>query len=332
MKVLVTGASGFVGSAVVRALLGQGSSVKALVRSTSLLDNLCDLDVERVTGDLRDAQSLERALQGCELAFHVAADYRLWVPDPEVMYDINVRGSERLLRAAASAGVERVVYTSSVATLGFSPAGPADEDTPVDEKHIIGHYKQTKFLAEQTVRRTADELGLPLIIVNPSSPFGPGDIKPTPTGQIVLDTLCGRMPAFVDTGLNVCHVDDIAQGHLLALEHGRVGERYILGGENLTLEAILGLIADAAGLRRPSIRIPNGVAMIAAVAAETWSRVAGGEPRITRDAVRMARRKMYFSSRKAREELGFAPRPAKVAIEDAVHWFSKQRASTELSA
>jgi len=330
MKVLVTGANGFVGSAVVRRLLGQQFTVRALVRPGSESGNLPLADIECVTGDLRDAASLRAALRGCTAVFHVAADYRLWVPDPETMYDINVRGTERLLEAALEQHIERIVYTSSVATLGHTADGsPADERTPVHIDDMIGHYKRSKYLAEEAVHRMVGERDCPVVIVNPSTPIGPGDIKPTPTGRIIRDALLGRMPAYVDSGLNIVHVDDVAAGHIAALRHGRIGRRYVLGGDNLSLQSLLAGIAGFAGRRPPRLRIPHNVAMGAAWLAETWARLSGATPGITRDGVRLSRRKMYFSSARAERELGYSARPAHHAIEDAVHWWLERLAMNQ---
>ena len=248
MKSLVTGANGFVGSSVVRCLLEAGHEVCCLVRPKSNQNNLKGLSVEILEGDLRNTISLKNAIRNCENLFHVAADYRLWVPDPEIMYDINVKGTKELILAAFESGVSRIVYTSSVATLGLNLDGnPANENTPSSFENMIGHYKQSKFLAEQQVLHLTNKYQLPLVIVNPSTPIGPRDIRPTPTGRIVLDTLCGRMPAYMSTGLNVAHVEDIAHGHLLAYKHGKPGERYILGGENMSLIQILQIIDGILG-------------------------------------------------------------------------------------
>jgi dihydroflavonol-4-reductase len=322
MKVLVTGANGFVGAAVTRALSRDGYEVKAMVRETSDRRNLAQLDVETVVGDLRDDASLATAVKGCTAVFHVAADYRLWVPDPDVMEDINVAGTRRLLRQAMDAGVEKIVYTSSVATVGIPHGGESgNEDTPVSLDDMIGPYKRTKFLAEQVAQRMAHEDQCPVVIVNPSTPIGPGDIKPTPTGQVIQDAVHGRMPAYVETGLNIVHVDDVATGHLQAFDHGRTGQRYILGSENVSLKQLLEQVAEIVGRTPPRIRIPHEVAMGIAYAAEAWARVSGKPPQVTRDGVRMSRKKMYFTSDKARKELGFEPRPAVRAVEDAVSWF-----------
>jgi dihydroflavonol-4-reductase len=331
MVMLVTGANGFVGSAVVRALLEQGTQLRVLCRQGSDRSNLHGLDVEVVQGDLRDPSSLSRAVAGCEVVFHVAADYRLWAREPDELYQSNVTGTLNLFTAAVDSGVERIVYTSSVAVLGIADgigtrSGadglPSTEDTPVSLTAMIGHYKRSKFIAEEQVRRRVASDAWPVVIVNLSMPIGPRDVRPTPTGRLVLDAACGRIPAFVDTGLNVVHVDDVAQGHLLALERGVVGERYILGGEDLTLEAILTQVAMRCGREPPRFKLPHMVGMPMAIAAEWWCLLRGhGEPLATVDGVRMARKKMYFSSAKAQRELGFQARPAAQAIEDAVDWF-----------
>ena len=322
MSTLVTGANGFVGSALARQLLQQGHEVKALVRPGSDRRNLEQLDVHLVEGDLTDAASLTRAVRGCSSLFHVAADYRLWIPDPERMYRTNVDGSRDLLRAAADAGVSRMVYTSSVAALGINrDRSPAHEATPVSLADMVGHYKRSKFLAEQAVRELAEEQGLPVVIVNPSTPVGPRDVKPTPTGRIIVDTLNGKIPAYVDTGLNVAHVDDVARGHLLAFERGEPGKRYILGGEDLPLQAILEIICDYAGRRPPRLRLPHNAVLPFAWLAEQWARVSGKEPFATPDGVKMAKKFMYFSSALAQQALGYEARPARLAIEDAIDWF-----------
>lgn len=320
---VITGATGFVGSAVLRRLLDAGHSVRALVRAGSDRRNLRGLPVETAEGDLRDRASLERILRGCDALFHVAADYRLWVRDPRELYESNVAGTRSILVAAGEVGVSRIVYTSSVATLGLNADGsPADEETPVTLDDMIGHYKRSKFLAEAEARRLAAEHGLPVVIVNPSAPVGPRDIKPTPTGRVILDAARGRLPAYVDTGLNVVHVDDVAEGHWLAFERGSVGERYVLGGENLTLREILTRVAALAGRRPPKVRLPHRLVLPVAYLAEAWARMwSGAEPRVTVDGVRMARKLMYFSSDKARRELGFVARPADAALRDALEWF-----------
>ncbi len=325
MRTLITGASGFVGSAVVRQLIEAGHCVRALVRPHSDRRNLAGLTVEIAVGDLRDRTSLDRALEGCSALFHVAADYRLWVPRSHEIYETNVTGTRNIMLAAVHAGVKRIVYTSSVATLGLHPDGsPADEDSPVSLNDMIGHYKRSKFLAEAEVKRLADEEGLPVVIVNPSTPIGPRDIKPTPTGRIIVDALCGRMPAYVDTGLNLVHVDDVAAGHLLAFESGTIGERYILGARNMTLKEILTELARLAGRRPPRIRLPHHLVFPIACVSEACARVMKSrEPRVTLDGVRLSRKRMFFSAEKAKRFLGFCPRPVEEALAEAVDWFRK---------
>lgn len=327
MTTLVTGASGFVGSAVARRLLQAGHDVRVLTRKQSVLRNLEGLPVEQVTGDLTDAGSLARALRGCDALFHVAADYRLWVPDPEAMHAINVGGTAVLMKAAIAAGVTRVVYTSSVATLGIASGDAlSDEKTPVHLSDMIGPYKRSKFLAEQEVLRSVREDSLPAVIVNPSTPVGPRDHKPTPTGRIILDAARGRIPAYVDTGLNIVHVDDVAEGHLAAFERGTIGERYILGSENLSLREILTRVTRLVGRAPPRIRLPHNLLLPVAYVAEAWTRLRGrGRPVVTVDELRMSRKRMYFSSEKARRALGYEPRPAETALIDAVDWFRAQK-------
>jgi dihydroflavonol-4-reductase len=320
---LVTGATGFVGSAVARALLAGGHKVRVLARPASDRRNLADLPVEIAEGALEDAASLAAAVAGCRWLFHVAADYRLWVPDPEAMFRANVEGTRALMAAALDARVERIVYTSSVATLGLVPGGSADEATPSRLDDMIGPYKRSKFMAEEAVRGMIAERGLPAVIVNPSTPLGPRDVKPTPTGRLVLEAARGRVPGFVDTGLNIVHVEDVAAGELLAAEHGRVGERYILGGENLTLAAILAEVARAAGRRPSRLRVPYPIAYLAAAVGEAAARLTRQAPLATLDSVRISKKKMFFSSEKALREFGYRPRPAREAIADAVDWFAK---------
>ena len=321
MRALVTGATGFVGAAVARALLAEGWQVRALVRSGSDRRNVTRLAAEQVVGDLTDAASLERALDGCEAAFHVAADYRLWAPQPQALYQTNVDGTSNLLDAARRVGVRRVVYTSSVATVGIPADGrPGSEDTAVGLGDMIGHYKRSKFLAEERAREAAAR-GVPVVIVNPSTPIGPGDVKPTPTGQIVLDAARGRTPAYVDTGLNIVHVDDVAAGHLLAFHRGRIGERYILGGEDMTLRQILTLIAQLVGRRPPRIRLPHAAVLPVAHVAELYARLTGQPTRVTVEGVRMARKRMFFTSAKAVNELGYRWRSPSEAFADAIRWF-----------
>jgi dihydroflavonol-4-reductase len=319
---LVTGATGFVGAAMTRTLLAVGLPVRVLARPGGNRRNLTGLDVEIAEGSLEDAASLGAAVAGCRYLFHVAADYRLWVPDPAAMFRANVDGTRDLMRAALAAGVERIVYTSSVATLGLVKGGNADEATPSGLGDMIGPYKQSKFAAEQAVRELVAERGLPALIVNPSTPIGPGDVKPTPTGRIIVEAAKGKMPGYVDTGLNIVHVDDVAAGQLLAAERGCVGERYILGGDNMSLAEILGEVAGAVGRRPPSLKIPYAMVLPIAAGAEMMARLTGREPFTTLDGVRMSRKKMYFSSAKAMRELGYAPRPARRAIADAVTWFA----------
>lgn len=322
MKSLVTGATGFLGSAVMRCLLKAGHEVRVLVRPDSNRKNLENFPVEISEGDLRDHESLKRAVIGCDSLFHVAADYRLWVPDPGTMHEINVNGTRALIMAAHQAGLKRIVYTSSVATLGLNPDGSsANEDTPSNPEAINGHYKHSKYQAEQMVKQLTADHHLPLVIVNPSTPIGPGDIRPTPTGRIVLDTLTGRMPAYVNTGLNIAHVDDIAHGHLLAYAHGKPGQRYILGGNNMTLLKILQTIDEINGLRKNRINIPISIMLPVAWLMEKIALFTQTEPRATLDSLRMARKLMYFSSAKAERELGYQHRPAIEALRDAINWF-----------
>ena len=324
MTVLVTGAAGFVGSAVVRKLVAQGANVRAFVRPTSDVDNLADLPVELVLGDVRHRPTIDRAIKGCEAVFHVAADYRLWVPERDVMFESNVTGTRNVMEAAAETGVPRIVYTSSVATLGLAEAGnAANEDTPATSADMIGPYKQSKYEAEAVVRAMVAEQGLPAVIVHPSTPIGPWDRRPTPTGQLIVEAAAGHMPAYVDTGLNVVHVDDVATGHLLALEHGKPGERFILGGENLTLKEILTEIAGITGRPAPRFQVPHNVVMPIAAMAEMWSWISHREPFVTLDGVRLARKRMYFSSSRAIERLGYRPRPAIEAISEAIRWFDR---------
>ena len=319
---LVTGANGFLGAAVARALLAEGQRVRAFVRRGSDRRNLAGLDVEIAEGDLNDRASLDAAVRGCAVVFHVAADYRLWVADPAPMYKTNVDGSVNVLEAAAAARVDRLVYTSSVAVLGInSDKTPADETTPVSLDDMIGVYKRSKFLAEQAVVRRATELDFPVVTVNPSTPIGPGDVRPTPTGRVILDAAAGRMPAYVDTGLNVAHVDDVARGHLLALRFGRRGERYILGGQDLSLREILRIVGEHTGRPASNVRLPHWAVYPLAAVGEAVALATKREPRATFDAVRMARKHMYFSSAKAERELGYRWRAPQLAIGDAIDWF-----------
>ena len=323
---LVTGATGFVGAAVVRHLLAAGKAVRVLTRRNNDRRNIEGLAVEIAEGDLTDRSSLEAALAGCTALYHVAADYRIWVPDPDSIYRVNVEGTRHLMLAALEAGVSRIVYTSSVATLGLHKDGtPADEATPVALDDMVGHYKRSKYLAEAAVQRLIDEKALPAVIVNPSTPVGPRDIKPTPTGRMIADAAAGRMPAYVDTGLNIVHVDDVAAGHLLAFEKGTVGDRYILGGENLSLKDILTEIARVTGRKPPAVSLPHDLIMPVAWVAEFIARLTGGsDPMVTVDGVRMARKKMFFTSAKAERELGYRHRPAAEALADAVAWLGQK--------
>lgn len=315
---LVTGASGFVGWHVTRKLLDRCHRVRALVRSTS---SLRELDgVERVTGDLRDAASLARAVQGCGLVFHVAADYRLWARNPQELYQTNVDGTRNLLEAARKAGVERVVHTGTVGSIGLKKDGLGEETTPVTLGDMIGAYKRSKFLAERVALEFAAQ-GFPVVIVNPTAPVGDHDFKPTPTGKILLDFLKGAMPAYIDAGLNLVDVRDVAVGHLAACERGKPGERYILGCENLTLEQIFARLERISGVKAPARRIPYALALAAGVVTTGWAAVTGREPRVPLDAVRMAGKKMWVSHAKAARELGYQPRAGDQALRRAVEWF-----------
>ena len=326
MKILVTGATGFVGSVVARQLLARGDEVYVLARPGSDRRNLQGLAVQVREGDLRDSASLARACEGVGGLFHVAADYRLWARDSGELYASNVEGTHALMRAALAAGIPRIVYTSSVATLGLHADGtPADEDTPSTLDDMIGHYKRSKFLAEEVVREMVRVDRLPAVIVNPSTPIGPWDIKPTPTGRMVRDAVAGRIPAYVDTGLNLAHVDDVAAGHLLAFERGQPGRRYILGGEDMSLREILAIIAELCGRAPPRIRLPRGLIYPVALMSEAWAWLThGSEPQVTVDGLRMSRKWMFFSSARARAELGYRDRPGREAIAAAVAWFQRR--------
>jgi dihydroflavonol-4-reductase len=322
MTTLVTGASGFVGSHVARQLVGAGHTVRVLVRPGSNLGMLSDVPVERVDGDLRDASSVERSMKGVRRVFHVAADYRLWAKNPSEIYESNVEGTRRLLEIAAREGVERIVYTSTVATIAVPDHGKRlpNEETPATLGQMIGHYKRSKFLAEMEAIKAA-AAGVPVVIVNPTTPVGPGDWKPTPTGRIILDFLNGKMPAYVDTGLNVADVEDVAAGHLLAAERGRVGERYILGGRNMTLKQILDALSVITGRPAPRVRLPHAVALAAGYADEWFSRLIGREPQIPVEGVKMSRHRMFVASDKAERELGYRSGPVEAALERAVRWY-----------
>ncbi|MBL8295505.1 MAG: NAD-dependent epimerase/dehydratase family protein [Bryobacterales bacterium] len=315
---LVTGATGFIGWHVARQLLDRGDCVRVLARPSSTLRELEGASV--VYGDLQQEESLRRAVEGCQIVFHVAADYRLWAPHPEELYRCNVDGTRNLLRAARDAGVERFVYTSTVGCIGIPSNGIGDEDTPVSLDDMTGAYKRSKFLAEQEALRAARE-GFPVVIVNPTAPIGDHDVKPTPTGKIIVDYLKGNMPAYVDTGLNLVDVRDTARGHLLAAEAGRPGERYILGSENLTLAQIFHKLSSLSGVPAPKHQIPYQVAFVAGVMSTGWARISGHEPRAPLDAVRMAKKKMFVTPAKAVRELGFAASPVDGALRRAVDWF-----------
>ena len=323
MKAFVTGATGFVGSHVARVLAEQGAELRLLVRSSSNPRNIQELKAERVVGDLCDPASLEKAMAGCDVVFHVAADYRLWIRDPDRMYRANVEGTRAILDAARKNRVRRVVYTSSVATMGFTSNGhPADENSPVSLDNMIGHYKRSKFMAEE-LAIAAGRGGMDVVVVNPTTPVGEQDIKPTPTGRIVVDFLKKKFPAYVDTGLNLVDVDECARGHVAALEKGTSGERYILGGENLTLKQILDKLAAITGLPSPRVRVPYLMALATGVVDEVVTgRILKREPRATIDAVRMGRKKMFVSSAKAERELGWKTVPVDDALRRAVEWFS----------
>jgi dihydroflavonol-4-reductase len=324
MKALVTGATGFVGGHVARALVERGARVRCLARAESRLDTLEGLPIDVVRGDLADARAVSAAVAGCELVFHCAADYRLYVPDPAAMFTANVTGTENVLRAAAEHGVRRTVYTSTVGTLRLpQPGQVADERMPGDLAAMSGPYKKSKFLAERVAEAWAAR-GLAVVIVNPSAPVGEGDVKPTATGQMIVDFLAGRLAATVDTGLNLVDVRDVAVGHLLAAELGRVGERYILGHENLTLEQILGKLAAITGRPAPRLRLPHWVPLTVA-ALDTWrARLFGGSPRIALDAVRLSRHRMFFDAGKAVRELGLPQTPVDDALRRAVEWFDRR--------
>lgn len=321
--VLVTGATGFVGAAVARAALAAGYRVRVTARKNSPRSNIAALGAETVYFDLEDSSSFAAALSGCRYLLHVAADYRLWVPDEAAMRRVNIDGTMGLLRAAQESGLERCIYTSSVAALGLTADGSAaDESTPIKPAHHVGAYKRSKYDAEQQVRALAQKQDI--VIVNPSMPVGPGDIKPTPTGQMILDAARGKMPMYVDTGMNVVHVDDVANGHLLALTKGKTGASYILGGENLMLRDLLALVATQAGRKAPTLRLPIAPLMPLAWAMERVAERTGKTPLMTPDILRMAKKKMFFSSEKAKLELGYTARPASEAVADALTWFRKE--------
>ena len=319
--VLVTGVSGFVGSAVARALAARGTRVRGLIRESSPRANLTDFPGELVEGDLRDAEAVARAMVGVRHLFHVAADYRLWAPDPEEIVRNNAATTRIVMEAALAAGVERVVYTSSVATLKPRDGGPADESRAAAPDQVVGAYKRSKVVAERLVEDMVAERGLPAVIVQPSTPIGPRDVRPTPTGRIIVEAANGRMPAFVDSGLNLVHVDDVATGHLLAFDRGRVGARYILGGQDVMLGDMLAEIAAIVGRKAPTIRIPRAPLFPLAWVNEQVARVTGGDPFLNMDSLRMAKHRMFFTSARAEAELGYRARPHREALADAIAWF-----------
>jgi dihydroflavonol-4-reductase len=326
MKVFVTGSTGFVGSHVAKVLASQGADLRLLVRKSSNLSNLAGMQAPQsmttFTGDLLNPESLRPGISGCDFVFHVAADYRLWVRDPKQMYAVNVDGTRELLRIAREEGVRRVIYTSSVATMGFKTDGTiVDENTPVSLADMVGHYKRSKFLAEQEALKAAYD-GQEVMILNPTTPIGPGDIKPTPTGRIVVDFLNKKFPAYVDTGLNLVDVEEVARAHVAAIEKGTPGERYILGGENLTLKQILDKMSAITGLPSPTTKVPHAVAMAFAFFDETITgRILGKEPRATVEAVRMGKKKMFAASAKAVRDLDFRQVPVYPALRAAIEWF-----------
>ena len=320
---LVTGATGFVGSAVARTLEAKGVAVRVLARAESPRRNLEGLTADIVLGDMRSADDMTRALQGVRWLFHVAVDYRLWARDPEEIVRNNRQGTQAVMQAALAAGVERVVYTSSVATLSLKQV-PADETSPLTEAGAIGAYKRSKVVAERLVEALIAEQRLPAVIVNPSTPIGPRDVRPTPTGRIIVEAASGRMPAFVDTGLNLVHVDDVAEGHWQALRKGRIGERYILGGQDVSLREMLAEIARLAGRKPPTVNLPRGPLYPLAYMAEAVAQLTGKEPFLTADALKMSRHRMFFSSAKAERDLGYQARPYALALADALAWFRQE--------
>lgn len=321
MKALVTGATGFVGAAVVRALLRTGVEVRVIARPGSDSTNLGALNVEKVPGDLRDKESLREALRGCRQLYHVAAHYALWAKDPSIFYDINVAGTRNLLEAAREVGVERTVYCSTIGAIGLPPGGGlGTEETPVSLEQMAGHYKRSKYLAEQEVHKLAKE-GLPVVIVNPSAPVGEGDVKPTPTGQVIVDFMKGRMPAYIETGMNIIDVEDVATGHVLAMEKGRQGERYILGGTNLLLREVFEILSELTGLKAPALKLPRGAVLPLAHLNHWFANLTGRPPRIPLEGVKMAKYKMHYDCGKAIRELGLPQHPPEAALEKAVRWF-----------
>src|SRR5689334_8387552 len=325
MKALVTGATGFVGGAVVRALVRAGVDVRVLARSQSDTQNLSGLSVERVEGDLLNPASLRTALAGCQQLYHVAAYYALWAKDPAVFYDVNVTGTRNVLTAARAEGIRRTVYCSTIGAIGLPPGGGlGTEETPVSLDQMAGHYKRSKYLAEQEVLTLARE-GLPVVIVNPSAPVGAGDVKPTPTGQVIVDFMKGRMPAYIETGMNIVDVDDVATGHLLAMAKGRLGERYILGCKNLMLKEVFDILSRLTGVKAPSIRLPRSVVLPLAYANQWMANLTGHPPRIPLEGVKMAKYRMHYDCSKAIRELGIPQTPPETALEKAVRWFRDHR-------
>jgi dihydroflavonol-4-reductase len=321
MKALVTGATGFVGGAVVRALVNTGVDVRVLARAGADLQNIQNLAVERVEGDLRNPVSLRASLTGCQQLYHVAAHYALWAKDPSIFYDINVTGTKNLLGAARDVGVERIVYCSTIGAIGLPPGGGlGTEETPVSLEQMAGHYKRSKYLAEQEVMKLA-KAGLPVVIVNPSAPVGAGDVKPTPTGQVIVDFMKGRMPAYIETGMNIVDVDDVAAGHLLAMEKGRIGERYILGNKNLMLREVFEILSGLTGVKAPTIKLPRLAILPLAYANQWIANLTGQAPRIPLEGVKMAKYKMHYDCTKAIRELGIPHTPPEVALGKAVRWF-----------
>lgn len=325
MKALVTGASGFVGGAVARALVQAGADVRVLARPRSDPQNYARLHVETVEGDLGNRDSLRRALAGCRRLYHVAAHYALWAKDPSIFYDVNVTGTRTLLETARDVGIERIVYCSTIGAIGLPPGGGlGTEETPVSLDQMAGHYKRSKYLAEQEVLKLARE-GLPVVIVNPSAPVGAGDVKPTPTGQVIVDFMKGRMPAYIETGMNIVDVDDVAAGHLLAMQKGRIGERYILGNKNLMLREVFEILSRLTGVKAPSIKLPRLAILPLAYVNQWMSALTGRPPRIPLEGVKMAKYTMHYDCRKAIKELGIPQTPPEVALEKAVRWFREHR-------
>lgn len=321
MKALVTGATGFVGAAVVRALIKAGVEVRVLARRDSDFSNLQQFKIDGAYGDLRDKESLRKALTGCQHLYHVAAHYALWARNPAIFYDVNVTGTRNLMEAARDVGTERIVYCSTIGAIGLPPnGGLGTEETPVSLEHMAGHYKRSKYLAEQEVLKLAKQ-GLPVVIVNPSAPVGEGDVKPTPTGQVIVDFMKGRMPAYIETGMNIVDVDDVAAGHLLAMQKGRIGERYILGAKNLMLHEVFEILSRLTGVKAPTIKLSRELILPLAYLNQAFSWVTGIPPRIPLEGVKMAKYKMHYDCSKAIRELGIPQTPPDVALEKAVRWF-----------